>query len=477
MGSRSRPTRLKLASVTLSQIEDRLGPGIGSDVLIKPDSGLHSRDRIFPLVRAFWSWIWQVLQSEASCRDVIQQLNALFALSGRPPIDPSSTAYCQARAHIPMPVLEKALHASACSAQGKARPTPLLGSRPIRIVDGSCIRLADTPANREAFPRSTNQFNSQGFPLLKIIVLYCLSSGAVLARACSNITQHELRLFVKLKELFKPKDIIVGDRAYGSYVIAAWLKERQCDLVARLSTIGREVDYRRAKRRLGKEDGIFEWEKSRSKRSTLIEAREWDALPELIEVRIIRTKIRRAGFRSRRLTVMTTLLDPELYPAQEVLDAYLRRWRVEMCLDDLKTSLGMENLRGRTPAMVERELLVYLCAFNLLRWVMACAARQGDVDLSRISFVGALDGFRRWATAMAMAKGKGRRRCVNRMWRSMLATLAQDLVTERPGRREPRAVKKRPKYPYLNKPRSRYVERPSRNHRRRISNAKRKSSS
>lgn len=152
MGSRSRPTRLKLASVTLSQIEDRLGPGIGSDVLIKPDSGLHSRDRIFPLVRAFWSWIWQVLQSEASCRDVIQQLNALFALSGRPPIDPSSTAYCQARAHIPIPVLEKALHASACSAQRKARPTTLLGSRPIRIVDGSCIRLADTPANREAFP-------------------------------------------------------------------------------------------------------------------------------------------------------------------------------------------------------------------------------------------------------------------------------------------------------------------------------------
>ena len=223
MGSRSRPTRSKLASMTLSQIEDRLGPGIGSDVLIKPDSGLHSRDRIFPLTRAFWSWIWQVLQPEASCRDVIQQLNALLALSDKPPIDPSSTAFCQARAHIPMPVLENALQASARSAQNKARPTSLLGSRPIRIVDGSCIRLADTPANREAFPRSTNQFNSQGFPLLKIIVLYCLSSGAVLARACSSIRQHELRLFMKLKELFKPKDIVVGDRAYGSYVIAAWL--------------------------------------------------------------------------------------------------------------------------------------------------------------------------------------------------------------------------------------------------------------
>jgi len=376
-----------------------------------------------------------------------------------------------------MPVLEKALQASACSAQSKASPTTLLGSRPIRIVDGSCIRLADTPANREAFPRSTNQFNSPGFPLLKIIVLYCLSSGAVLARACANITQHELRLFMKLKEIFRPKDIIVGDRAYGSYVIAAWLKERQCDLVARLSTLGRKVDYRRAKRRLGNQDGIFEWRKARAKPSPLMEAREWDALPELIEVRSIRTKICRAGFRSRGLTVMTTLLDPELYPAQEILEVYLRRWRVEMCLDDLKTSLGMENLRGRSPAMVERELLVYLCAYNLLRWVMACAARQGNVDLNRISFVGALDGFRRWATAMAMARGKGRRKCVNRMWRSMLATLARDLVIERPGRQEPRAVKKRPKYPYLNKPRNRYVERPSRNKRRQISNAKRKCSS
>ena len=108
------------------------------------------------------------------------------------------------------------------------------------------------------------------------------------------------------------------------------------------------------------------------------------------------------------------------------------------------------------PEMVARELLAFMVAHNLLRWVMTQAAREHQVDLYRISFTGAMAALRHFATAMAQAKTAKIRR---EIWADLLRTLADDLVPERPGRREPRAVKKRPKpHPRLNKPRRQFRE-------------------
>jgi hypothetical protein len=73
-------------------------------------------------------------------------------------------------------------------------------------------------------------------------------------------------------------------------------------------------------------------------------------------LRVVKGQCHQKGFRVRQVTVVTTLLDPQLYPAQDILRAYLRRWRLEMCLDDLKTTLQMDTLRGRSPHMVQRAL-------------------------------------------------------------------------------------------------------------------------
>jgi hypothetical protein len=173
-------------------------------------------------------------------------------------------------------------------------------------------------------------------------------------------------------------------------------------------------------------------------------------------VRVLKVTVNRKGCRTQELTLVTTLLDPVKYPAQEVAQAYLRRWRLELCLDDLKTTLGMDVLRCLSPEMVQKELLAFLIAHNLLRWVMAQAAREHQVDLYRISFTGAMDALRHSASAMAQARTAKRR---EHIWEDLLHTLAEDLVPLRPGRREPRAVKRRPKpYPRLNKPRHQFRE-------------------
>ena len=460
-----------LRRATLSRLELTLAPALPADLLDKPKTGAHCRRRIFCLTRTFWCWVWQIFQANTSCREVVRQVQAMLDLLEQPPIDPDGSAYCQARAKLSLGLLEKALSAGASSAQKKAPSSTLLQGRPIKFVDGSTVRLEDTPENRAEFPPSQNQFNRPSFPTLRLVVLFALATGAVLARAVGPLSVAETRLLVGLRKHLQPGDILGGDRAYGLYVLAHWAYSLGADLLARLNTRSRRVDFREALKKLGPGDALFLWRKPKLP-SRLLTAEEWTQVPETMLVRVIHVRVQCSGFRTRQLTVVTTLLDPELYPAAEILAAFLKRWRLEMCVDDLKTTLGMEQLRCRTPKLVQKELLVFLTAHNLLRWIMCQAAQAGQVDLERISFKGTLDAFRQWSHALAQVCGPGKLSKQKRLWRSLLRTLAQDLVPERPGRQEPRAVKKKSKYPRLTRPRGQYVERWSRNKRRREQNAK-----
>jgi hypothetical protein len=214
------------------------------------------------------------------------------------------------------------------------------------------------------------------------------------------------------------------------------------------------VDFRKAQR-LAKNDGLFVWTRG-YEQSGLSTARQWQQMPTQILVRIIRFTATIRGFRNRRVTLVTTLLDPQLYPAGQIIALYGRRWSLELCFRDLKTMMGMESLRCQSPEMAQKELLAYLVAHNLIRCVMAEAVARYQVPLERISFKGSLDALRQYSAAMAQAPNRRLRRA---LWEDLLLNLARDLVPLRPNRREPRAVKRRPKaYPLLNQPRRRFIE-------------------
>ena len=138
-----------------------------------------------------------------------------------------------------------------------------------------------------------------------------------------------------------------------------------------------------------------------------------------------------------------------------------------MCLDDLKTTLGLESLRSRSPQMAQKELFMRLIAHNLVRCTMVQAATEHNVPLDQISFKGSLDALRHFSHAMAQAKSKNKR---HQLWQELLRTLAKDLVPERPGRREPRALKrKKNRYPRLIGPRNKFRDHLKRHDRRKIS--------
>lgn len=473
LGRRTQHLIHKVRQATLAQIEDHLSPALPAHLLGKRSSRYHCRDRVYNRGRTFWCWIWQVLQANTSCRAVVRQLQALFAAEEGPTLDEATGAYCTARRKLLLPGLKKIFTASFHSAEERAPKSRLLQGRPLRFVDGSGCRLQDTPENRKAFPPPKNQPKGVGFPYLRIVALFSACSGAILARATGSLYTGELELFMSLLCHFKKGDIVVGDCAYGNYVLAALIHLLDMDLLARLNA-SRRVDFRKADKKLGRKEGLFIWKKPSSP-SPLVSLAKWLGLPQELTVRILRCHFSQKGFRTRKLTLVTTLLDVQLYPREELLAAYAKRWRMEMCLDDLKTTLGMEQLTCRTPAMVQRELLIFLTAHNLLRWMMGQAAQDHEVQLERISFKGTLDAFRQWSHAIAKI-GRSPRHKPKRthLWEKFLATLAADLVPLRPGRREPRAVKKGCKYPRLNKPRHQYVDRWDRNKRRSVAKAKKR---
>jgi len=471
MGARIKSITRVLKQATLIQIEERFNLALKPNPLQRPFQGDHSRRRIFSLERTFWGWVWQVLQSNTSCREVVRQVQTLFALHTQKELDEGTSAYCQARAKVPLSMLEGALNASASSVQKRARASSSLQARPLKAIDGTGIRIHDTPGNRAQYPSSKNQFAKPSFPIMKVIALFCVASGAILAQATGSLLSSELRLFMDVLSHLKPKDILLADRHYGCFVVAAWLQRWQVDLIARLNTRSRKVNFRKAYKRLGSLDALFLWNKP-GRASSLLTLKQWKSLPQKLIVRILRVRVQQRGFRTKELTLVTTLLDPASYPAHEILQSYLKRWRIEMCFDDLKTTLGMEMLSCKSPAMVQKEWIVFLITHNFIRWIMVEAAQASQVDLERISFKGTLDAFRQWTVGLVQVRGRAKRSKLIALWRKFLQILVADLLPLRPNRSEPRAIKKQSKYPPLNKPRHKYVERWSRNKRRRVARAK-----
>ena len=438
-----------LRRCTLAKLETRFLPFLTGLTRVAP-AGATERERPYSVRRTWWCFLWQMFERNVSCRDVVRQLQAMLALEGRAGVDEGTSAYCQARARLPDDLLTAALQASARAATARVAPSAALQGRVVKVLDGTALALPDTPENQAAYPQSKSQQPGCGFALLNLLVVWDARGATIEGVEHGDQHHSELRRLHQLAPRLTPQDIVVYDRALGHYVGCALLRARDIDLISRVHT--RRIDGRRG-RRLGPNERLVTWRQSRQKPPYLTTA-EWAALPEEITVRIIRVRVQQKGFRTRALVLVTTLLDPAAYPAAEIIAAYRRRWRLEMCLDDLKTTLGLDALRCQSPAMVRRELLMLLIAHNLVRAVMAAAAAAHTVPLDRLSFTGTLATLHSCCLASAQTTRPQLRRF---LWAEMLRIIAADLVPLRPDRWEPRAVKRRPKsYPPLNRPRHEY---------------------
>jgi hypothetical protein len=254
---------------------------------------------------------------------------------------------------------------------------------------------------------------------------------------------------VKLWPHFSKGDIVLADRAFSSFLALGSLLAQGVDSLMRLHG-RRKVDFRKGKS-LGHNDQLVLWRRP-SPSAVDHHHDKLALLPITILLRQIAFQVQIKGFRTRRIILVTTLLDPVAFPAEALCQLYFQRWNVETHFRELKTLLALDVLRCEAPAMIHKELLVHVIAYNLVRSVMQTAAILHHVDLDRVSFKGTLDTLMRFADAIQAAQDKPRRQA--QLLETMFALIAKDLLPVRPARCEPRARKRRPKFfPGLKKPR------------------------
>jgi hypothetical protein len=432
--------------------------------LLQPNAkGDNSRQRIYTPRLTFLAFLDQTLDPDSSCRSAVDQILAYYQALPHPPlIDPDTSAYCQARARW---TCQELIDIRRALARGPALHGDTLlcgipGQRALKVLDGTCFNLPDTAANRELYPQSEDQKPGCGFPLVRMVGVFCLKTGALLEEASAPYALSENKLFHDLWPTFCPGDILVADRNFCSYGSLAVLQLRyQTDGLFHLHA-SRASDFRKG-RRLGPRDRLVTWNKPTKKPASLSPA-EWEQLPATLTVRMVRVRLQTTNGRCRTITLVTTLTDPKLWPVRLLAALYRRRWNIELYWDDIKTALQMDMLSCKTPAMVHKEIQMHLIAYNLIRALMAEAALTAHVPLERVSFTGTRDAAYHYSQAIARipAHQQKRRR---RLYVQMLATIASDLVPERPNRREPRCQKRRPKaYPFMTRPRHLMQDAPKR---------------
>ena len=395
----------------------------------------------------------QVLSADHACREALQKVQAgLMGREGRT-ASPSTSAYCQARGRLPcdwLACLHEGVSERLEAAVVRGR---LWYGRIVKIVDGSSVSMPDTEENQAAFPQPEGQKPGCGFPVARLAVTFSLATGAILDLAWDSLHVAETTLFRRMWGGLSAGDVLLADRGFCSLADFWCLMRRGIDGVMRLRT-SRSAGVRIV-RTLGKNDRIVEWIKTKVI-PVWMGLTEWETMPAALRIREIRFAVNLPGFRTRAVTVVTTLLDARAYPAEAFVELYRRRWMAELFLRDIKISMGMDVLRCKSPDMIERELRMFLIAYNLVRALILQAARKHMANPDRLSFKGTLSKVRQWAPALAISKN---RKTLHRMSNALLFQIAFDPVPDRPNRIEPRAVKRRPKqYSRLIKPRREFRE-------------------
>jgi len=399
-----------------------------------------------------WAFLSQMLHrgEHRSCTAAVFRIAVLLAALEREPCSSNTGAYCRARAKLPEEVLRRLTLQMAAGCEEEAPSDWLWHGRHIKLVDGTTVSMPDTNANQAEYPQQTAQKEGLGFPIMRMVLLFSLATGMLCDMAMGPYQGKETgepALFREMLDRLAEGDIVLADRYYCSYFMVVLLMALGVDCVVRLHQ-ARTADFRRG-RRLGQGDHVVTW--IRPAKPEWMDQDTYDQMPESIEVREVLVQVDEPGFRTKSLVVVTTLCDAEEYAAEEIAELYRGRWLAELDIRAIKITLDMDVLRCKTPEMVRREVWTHLLAYNLVRRTILQSAFASGLSPRGLSFTAAMQAIAAsWAIAALGDSGT-----FASLVDTHLTNLAGHRVGHRPGRVEPRAVKRRPKpHRLLSKPRA-----------------------
>jgi hypothetical protein len=417
----------------------------------RAENALFGEEHIFSTAVVLWAFLAQVMRDgkEAACTAAVSNIATYLLQTGRKPPSGDTGDYCRARAKLNPAALRRLVIDSARQLESASDPDWLWRGHHAKLVDGFTFTMPDTPDNREVFPQNPSQIPGVGLPIGRACAVTSLTTGCVCDLAIGPYAGKETSesaLFRDIPDAIEPGDVAVFDRFYCSYMTLATLIQRGAHICAREHQ-RRIVDFRTG-RCLGQDDHLATWQ--RPQRPNWMSEEHYRRIPEKLTLRELRFQIEDPECRVESITVVTTLTDPAVYPKAALAELYRRRWNVELDIRTIKHPLSLDHLRCKTPDMVCCELWVTLLAYNLVRKVMATAARRHRKTPRRLSFTAAcqviLASWMLWSTGVVRDPAA--------LTDYMLAQIAAQQVGDRPGRSEPRVLKRRRhRYPLMKVPR------------------------
>lgn len=406
-----------------------------------------SSEPIYTPLVTLWMFLSQVADPDHSCRQAVARLLVWLTLHGQPACSAETGAYCKARIRLSEKHLHNLVRATGTKLHEETKVDWLWKGRRVKIADGTTVIMPDTEANQAEYPQPDGQKPGLGFPMIRMVVLFCLATGAVLdaaVAAYSGKGTGELSLLRSIWDELHEGEILLADRLYCSWFEMALLKQRGVDVVLHQHQ-SRRTDFCTGQS-LGRRDHLVRWPKPA--RPDWMDQDLYDSLPNELEVREVEVTLRRNGFRPVKLIVATTLLDAEEYRPEDLAEVYWQRWQAELDLRSIKDTMQMSELRCKTPAMVRKEIWTHFLAYNLIRGMISQASAEHGRRPCQISFKGTLQSLNAFQPILLYSWD------VSETYRRLLTAIVTHRVGDRPGRVEPRAKKRRKKnYAILTQPR------------------------
>jgi len=406
--------------------------------------GIVFRERIYTPWVTLWLFLFQTM-SGVSCADAVSRLIAHRASRNQEPCSPETKSYCTARTTLPEAFYQFIFQDLGHRALRQAPKAWRFFGRDVKVVDGTTVSMPETEENCEEYPLADPSRAGLSFPLARLVVMFSLSVGTALEVVISPYRGKRTGEYALLRQLvdkFEPNDIFLGDGGFCSYCHLAELHQREVDSVVKAEHS--HLDNLVVIKRLGKHDMLYQWSKPKGKPDTF-DRSEFNALPNELRVRLVTVHVDKPGFRTKQFDVLTTLTDHKLFRSDNLADLYFRRWQAELYLRDIKATLGMDQLKCKSPGTVRREIYVHLIAYNLVRIQMAEAANLSGILPQEISFTSSLNTILQFQAQFTKMS--------DQVLAVMLATIANRRVGKQPDRFEPRAVKRRSPHALLTKPR------------------------
>lgn len=449
----------RIRQLSLSELGTFFGQFVSEALFDRGKSGAFSRRRIFSKENTFWAFFSQVLDADGGCREVIRKIQALAVSKGLPQPSSSTSAYCQARGKLNEAEFDAILTITANRLQQQTRDDRWHGHRVI-VVDGTGVSMPDTQKNQALWPQQSQQKPGCGFPQARLCACFCLHSGALLSYRMGSRKQQELPLLRAQWSTFKTGDILLGDKGFCSYYDVWQLQTRGVESVFTLAR-RTPVDTASAIEVLGKDDLLIQWPKPKWNKALSYPKDVWEAMPDFLTLRQIKVTVKEPGFRVKSYYLITTLINEQNYPASDLAELYYQRWDVELFFRDIKTTMGMDILRCLTPDMVKKEILMHWIVYNSIRLLMVQAAKAVEIRPGEISFKASLQALRQWEPHLNRAGLTIQEQ--QHLMTQLRHAISGAVLCNRPGRREPRCVKRRPKpFALLLEPRNQVIEIPHR---------------